>query len=164
MQDTHLAQYGVIRTLAGHATSFVLAVDFDQTIYEWQGSTPDKVLARFRQDFPGAVEFHFTENHRVTRRLLEATNAFAASFSRRPRPKPAAHLPPGEPIVYHFAPDGDAEAAWIASRLLRLQAEPSANAQPLRWRAPGGTAAGPGLPLRRPGRWPTGRVGPPPRQ
>ncbi|NLG70072.1 MAG: hypothetical protein GX496_11035 [Firmicutes bacterium] len=75
-----------------------------------------------------------TSNHRATRRLLDATNVVAATFGRRPRPRPAAHLPPGTPIVYHFARSTEAEADWVAARLLRLQAEQARASQPLRWR------------------------------
>jgi len=59
MQDTHLSEYQILRILAQSSRNLVLAGDFDQTIYEWRGSTPDRILRRFHADFPEAREFSF---------------------------------------------------------------------------------------------------------
>ena len=57
-----------------------------------------------------------------------------ASFSRRPCLKPAAHLAPGGPIVFHYARDGAAEAGWVAARLQRVRAGLARAGQALGWR------------------------------
>ena len=120
MQDTHLSEYRVLRTLARKAATIVIAGDFDQTIYEWRGSEPEAVLKQFKADFPGAAEFHFTVNHRTTKTLLETTNLVSGWLSSRPKPRPAEDAPEGEPILYHFARDDRSEAEWIAATLREL--------------------------------------------
>ena len=48
IQDTHLSEYEVVATLARQSGNLALFGDLDQTIYEWRGATPDRVMARFR--------------------------------------------------------------------------------------------------------------------
>src|SRR5690606_1464808 len=116
MQDTHMAEYLIVRELARYTGNVVLAGDFDQTIYEWRGSVPHRVLARFQEDFGPVATFAFTENHRATRTLLEVTHSVleAMASDRRRRPVPAAHLEQGEPVRCHVAATSEQEAQWIA--------------------------------------------------
>lgn len=122
MQDTHLAEYEIIARLAARAQSLVLVGDFDQTIYEWRGSTPDEVISRFRQDFPNVRRMTFTENHRSTRTLLEAAGRVATSFGGTPS-EPVSSAVQGEPIVIHGAHDERGEASWIAQTIQSLHGE-----------------------------------------
>lgn len=122
MQDTHLAEYEIIARLASHAQSLVLVGDFDQTIYEWRGSTPDQVISRFRKDFPGVERMTFTENHRSTRTLLEAARRVVTSFGGTPS-EPVSSAVQGEPIVIHGANDERAEALWVAQTIQSLHRE-----------------------------------------
>lgn len=125
MQDTHLSEYQIMRILARRSRNLVLAGDFDQTIYEWRGSTPDRILERFQADFPEAREFSFVENHRATRTLIKMAGSVAASYSNRTPPLPAQTAPVGEPVIVHFAQDSTAEARWIARTIRELVREPS---------------------------------------
>ena len=120
MQDTHLSEYQILRTLARCSRNLVLAGDFDQTIYEWRGSTPGEVLKLFRADFPEAREFLFVENHRATRTLINVAASVAGSYSKRTPPRPARTAQVGEPVIVHFARDGAAEAEWIARKIREL--------------------------------------------
>lgn len=123
VQDTHMSEYLILRVLAARSGNLVLAGDFDQTIYEWRGSRPDEVLARFEQDFPGVRKFNFTINYRSTRVLLQAAASVAAQYSRHPPPKPHSSARHGAPVVVHFADDEVAEASWIGHRIRRLRDE-----------------------------------------
>jgi DNA helicase-2/ATP-dependent DNA helicase PcrA len=120
MQDTHLSEYQILRILAQSSRNLVLAGDFDQTIYEWRGSTPDRILRRFHADFPEAREFSFKENHRATRTLIKMAGSVASSYSKRTPPRPAQTAPIGEPIIVHFAGDSTTEAKWIARKIREL--------------------------------------------
>lgn len=120
MQDTHLAEYRIIETLGARHGNVALAGDFDQTIYEWRGSRPDEVLARFQGAFPGARTFEFRVNFRSTRRLLQLPTAVASTYSNKPPPRPVAHAVEGEPAEIHLARDEITEAKWIARQIQTL--------------------------------------------
>ncbi|MGE5574369.1 MAG: 3'-5' exonuclease [Bacteroidota bacterium] len=120
MQDTHLSEYKVLRALARRCANLVLAGDFDQTIYEWRGSAPTKVLGEFHADFPDAREFSLVENHRATRTLVDVAGCVAASYSKRTPPRPAQAAEAGNPVTVHFARDSMAEARWIARKVRDL--------------------------------------------
>lgn len=119
VQDTHLAEYDVIRILA-RAGNIAVFGDMDQSIYGWRGTEPERVMEAFFQDF-SPQEYKLTFNYRATRTLLKATESFGRSFSKRyTQVKPAKTCPPGSPIcVYHAADEGD-EARWIGKRIQSL--------------------------------------------
>jgi len=121
IQDTHLSEYEVVATLARQSGNLALFGDLDQTIYEWRGATPSRVLTRFEADFGACFKAHLTDNHRATRTLIRAADTFAASFDRREtRLAPAAACPDGEPIQEHVAESVSGEADWIARRVKAL--------------------------------------------
>ncbi|MEA4884425.1 MAG: 3'-5' exonuclease [Clostridia bacterium] len=121
MQDTHMSEYQVLRVLAKGSGNLVLAGDYDQTIYEWRGSQPEKILSRFEQDFPGVRSFSFVTNYRTTRTLVDAARSVAALYSRSELPRPCDAAEKGQPIVVHFADDSVDEARWIAAQVSRVK-------------------------------------------
>jgi DNA helicase-2/ATP-dependent DNA helicase PcrA len=123
IQDTHLSEYEVVATLARRSGNLALFGDLDQTIYEWRGAMPGRVMARFRADFGTFATAHLTDNYRATRVLILAADRFAASFKHREtRLAPAPACPDGEPIQEHVAESVSAEADWIARRVATLAA------------------------------------------
>lgn len=123
VQDTHASEYEVVRTLAGASGNLALFGDLDQTIYEWRGADPHRVLARFEAEFAPVRRFDLTRNHRATRLLLAAAASLARGFARRSSRElaPADGSPEGEPILLHAARDVQAEAGWIGERILELE-------------------------------------------
>lgn len=81
VQDVSLAEYGLISKLCTGA-KVLFCGDFNQTIYQWRGSNPKALTARFQADFhPVTVEFH--QNYRSSEGLLVASNNFLHhAFSR----------------------------------------------------------------------------------
>ena len=123
MQDTHPAEYLILRELALRTGNLVLAGDFDQTIYEWRGSSPSQILAAFERDFGTVRKFEFTVNYRTTRTLLQATAAVARRFSNHTPPVPRSGARLGEPVGIHIALDETQEAEWIGDCIERLRRE-----------------------------------------
>lgn len=120
MQDTHPAEYEVVSHLAKTSRNLAMIGDLDQTIYEWRGSAPQKVLETFRQEFE-PIELPLTANHRATRILIRAASSFANSFEERyTQCRPAEECPEGELILFHRAPTEAHEAEWIADRIVEL--------------------------------------------
>ena len=121
IQDTHLSEYEVVATLARQSGNLALFGDLDQTIYEWRGATPDRVMARFRTDFGDVLDVSLTDNHRATRALIHAADTFAGTLRHRvTRLTAAPACPDGDPVQEHVAESVSGEASWIAERVKTL--------------------------------------------
>ena len=71
MQDTSLLEYSVLKRIFGKS-NVMMCGDFFQSIYEWRGSRPERVLGDFIQEFSAKV-YTFSENYRSTQLLTSAT-------------------------------------------------------------------------------------------
>ncbi|MEH1881224.1 UvrD-helicase domain-containing protein [Nostoc sp.] len=122
VQDTHLSEYGIVKHLAANSGNLAMIGDLDQTIYEWRGSEPDKVIEQFKCDFKPA-EYSLTWNYRATKTLLNAASGFADSFEhRKTKITPAPECEVGELIQVHSAKNEQAEAEWIGRQIQQLAA------------------------------------------
>lgn len=120
VQDTHLSEYEIVRCLASRSGNLAMVGDLDQTIYEWRGSEPDKVIAQFKSDFKPTT-YPLTFNYRATQTLLKAASAFADSFAQRQTNiTPAPNCDSGELIHVHLAKNEWAEAEWIGRQIQKI--------------------------------------------
>ena len=120
VQDTHLSEYEIVRYLASQTGNLSMIGDLDQTIYEWRGSEPDKVINQFKQDFQ-PINYSLKLNYRATQTLLNAASAFADSFEHRyTQIKPAPSCKLGEPIGIYNAKTEREEAQWIGEQIKKL--------------------------------------------
>lgn len=120
VQDTHLSEYEIVHHLASRSGNLAMIGDLDQTIYEWRGSEPDKVIEQFKSDFKPTT-YSLTFNYRATQTLLTAASAFADSFEyRQTKITPAPKCEPGELIQIHLAKDEWMEAEWISRQIQKL--------------------------------------------
>lgn len=69
MQDTSSFEYIMLEKLFP-ANNIMLCGDEFQTIYEWRGSNPQKILTAFTEKYSPLI-INFNENYRSTRLLLE---------------------------------------------------------------------------------------------
>lgn len=69
MQDTSSFEYTMLEKLFP-ANNIMLCGDEFQTIYEWRGSNPQKILAAFTEKYNPLI-INFNENYRSTKLLLE---------------------------------------------------------------------------------------------
>lgn len=120
VQDTHLSEYGIVKHLAGKKGNLAMIGDLDQTIYEWRGSEPDKVIQQFKDDFHPTI-YSLTWNYRATKTLLSAASGFADSFEhRQTKITPAPDCLEGELLQVHLASNEQLEAEWIGRQIQRL--------------------------------------------
>lgn len=119
VQDTHLAEYDVIKTLA-QAGNIAFFGDMDQSIYGWRGTQPEQVMRAFDRDFcPQCIDLK--HNYRATRTLIKAAQSFGRSFHRRyTQVRPASSCPDGHLIHVHQAEDEHREANWIGRQIQGL--------------------------------------------
>ncbi len=117
VQDTSELEYEILSKLFD-GRNILLAGDYFQTIYEWRGSQPLRILERYREDC-APVEISFCRNYRATRTLIRASRAcletlFPAELSEMYRGDFEAASPEeGAPIVLKACRDLWEEGEWI---------------------------------------------------
>lgn len=121
-QDTNMAQYEIVRLLAGPEQSVFVVGDEDQSIYAFRGADYRNVM-RFRQDFPNARVILLEENYRSTPLILEAANAVISRNVHRTPKKLRTRRQGGPKIVVYEAYNEIEEAQFIVDEIARLVAE-----------------------------------------
>ena len=123
MQDTSELEYDTIRQMVGSG-NIMMCGDFFQTIYEWRGSRPEKVLNAYIQEFQ-AKKVMFAENYRSTRTLTMATFGYLQNTYRDlvgkfcPKDIVTKADEKGEKILNIRLRDREAEARWVYDYLRR---------------------------------------------
>ncbi len=124
-QDTNDTQYRLLRRMAGdHFRELFAVADEDQTIYEWNGASVERIDT-LKTDFDCAV-LQLSENFRCPPRVVEAANRLVANNRHREQSKAAAtpagrHALGGAAIEYEVFPDDWTEAERIARKMTGLK-------------------------------------------
>jgi DNA helicase-2/ATP-dependent DNA helicase PcrA len=121
-QDTNMAQWELVRTLADEHRNIMVVGDADQAIYRFRGADY-RNLMRFEEAFPDASVIVLEQNYRSTQTILDAANAVIANNAGR-RPK---HLwtdsVGGELISRYLGEDERDEALYLTREVHRLVEE-----------------------------------------
>ncbi len=72
-QDTNLAQYLIIRTLADKRKNICIVGDDAQSIYAFRGATIENILS-FEKDYPNVKTFRLEQNYRSTKAIVRTAN------------------------------------------------------------------------------------------
>ena len=84
-QDTNIAQYMLIKQLAGKYRNLCVVGDPDQSIYSWRFADLRNILS-FEKDYPEAKVVFLEQNYRSTKTILEvASDIISANVQRKPR-------------------------------------------------------------------------------
>ncbi len=118
-QDTNMAQYEIVRLLAGPERNVFVVGDEDQSIYAFRGADYRNVQ-RFRQDFPEATVILLEENYRSTSIILEAANAVISRNIHRSPKTLRTQRQGGPKIVVFEAYNEIEEAQFIVEEIARL--------------------------------------------
>lgn len=117
MQDTSIREYHIIKQLS-EGNHIALYGDFNQTIYEWRGSTPYTMIEDYKSVFK-PIEVALETNYRSTQLLLKAAN----DFIRNSNLYPTLSLPNakeiGEPIEVFCGRTKAVEIEMIAQSILK---------------------------------------------
>jgi DNA helicase-2/ATP-dependent DNA helicase PcrA len=121
-QDTNVAQWELVRTLAEEHRNIMVVGDADQAIYRFRGAD-FRNLARFEEAFPDASIVVLEQNYRSTQTILDAANAVIANNAGR-RPKHLwTDIAGGELICRYLGEDERDEALYLAREIHRLVEE-----------------------------------------
>lgn len=84
-QDTNIAQYMLIKQLAGKYRNICVVGDPDQSIYSWRSADLRNILS-FEKDYPEAKIVFLEQNYRSTKTILEvASDVISANVQRKPK-------------------------------------------------------------------------------
>jgi DNA helicase-2/ATP-dependent DNA helicase PcrA len=73
-QDTNLAQYNIVRTLAARHENLTVVGDDSQSIYAFRGANIQNIL-NFKKDYPEHQVFKLEQNYRSTKNIVNAANS-----------------------------------------------------------------------------------------
>ncbi|MBI2861325.1 MAG: UvrD-helicase domain-containing protein, partial [Chloroflexi bacterium] len=118
-QDTNIAQYALVKLLAGKHRNLCVVGDEDQSIYSWRQADIRNIL-NFEQDFPEAKVVVLDKNYRSTQTILEAARAVIAPNQQRKEKHLWTDNPAGVPVIIRQAYDENEEADFVATQIERL--------------------------------------------
>jgi DNA helicase-2/ATP-dependent DNA helicase PcrA len=118
-QDTNMAQYVLVRLLAGERRNLFAVGDPDQSIYAFRGADYRNVL-RFRQDYPDAQVILLEENYRSHQLILDAaTGVINQNTDRTPKDLFSRRKQGPMTLVYE-AYNEDDEARYVVETIAEL--------------------------------------------
>ncbi len=113
-QDTSVAQFHLVRLLAGGYRNVCVVGDDDQSIYRFRGATIENIL-NFERHFPGAKVIRLEQNYRSTSTILDAANKVIGNNQGRKGKTLWTQNGQGEKIRHYTAESEQDEASHIAT-------------------------------------------------
>jgi DNA helicase-2/ATP-dependent DNA helicase PcrA len=121
-QDTNVAQYIILKLLAGHRRNVFVVGDEDQSIYAWRGADYRNVQ-RFRDDYKDVQVVLLEQNYRSTQMILDTAHHVISRNVQRVKKRLWTENEPGVPVVAMEAYDEQEEAQYVLQEIERLMAE-----------------------------------------
>src|SRR5574337_876825 len=119
-QDTNLAQYRLLKLLAGERGAFTCVGDDDQSIYAWRGANPGN-LDELARDYPALKVIKLEQNYRCSGRILRAANALISHNPHVHAKRLWSEHREGAPIRVLACRDDEHEAERIAADIAHQQ-------------------------------------------
>ncbi|MBX2997800.1 MAG: UvrD-helicase domain-containing protein [Caldilineaceae bacterium] len=118
-QDLNLAQYWLLRLLAGDGRNLCVIGDPDQAIYGFRGAD-HRYFHRFEQDYPGATRLSLRRNYRSAAAILAAATDVIAKNPDRAELSPLAEFADQVKLNLYTAPTDSAEAEYVVHQIEEL--------------------------------------------
>ncbi len=115
-QDTSVAQFHLVRLLAGGTNNVCVVGDDDQSIYKFRGATIENIL-NFEKVFAGAKTIRLEQNYRSTANILNAANSVIKNNMGRKGKTLWTESGDGEKIHHYTAINEQDESSHIADIL-----------------------------------------------
>jgi DNA helicase-2/ATP-dependent DNA helicase PcrA len=132
-QDTNVAQFELLRLLAGETPNITVVGDDDQSIYRFRGAALGNILS-FREHYPQARTVVLRQNYRSTAPILDASyrlirhndpHRLESSYGIDKRLIPRTDE--GAPVILHRSRTSDEEADWVAGTIRKAVEEENAS-------------------------------------
>jgi len=121
-QDTNSLQFALISLLTEKQQNIAVVGDEDQSIYKWRGADITNIL-NFEKHFPNTKTIRLEQNYRSTQTILDVAGAVVKHNLERKGKSLWTSNPKGERVRYYQAFDADAEARWVASKIVEHRRE-----------------------------------------
>ncbi len=121
-QDTNVAQYIILKLLAGRHRNLFVVGDEDQSIYAWRGADFRNVQ-RFRDDYKDVQVVLLEQNYRSTQMILDTAHHVISCNVQRVQKRLWTENEPGVPVVAMEAYDEQEEAQYVLQEIERLMTE-----------------------------------------
>ncbi|HSK62294.1 MAG TPA: UvrD-helicase domain-containing protein [Pyrinomonadaceae bacterium] len=116
-QDTNSLQFSLISFLTQKQQNICVVGDEDQSIYKWRGADISNIL-NFEKHFPNTKTIRLEQNYRSTQTILDVAGAVVKHNLERKGKSLWTSNPRGGPVGYYQALDAEAEARWVAGKIL----------------------------------------------
>ncbi|HEX6046784.1 MAG TPA: UvrD-helicase domain-containing protein [Pyrinomonadaceae bacterium] len=116
-QDTNALQFDLISLLTQKQQNIAVVGDEDQSIYKWRGADISNIL-NFEVHFPRTKIIRLEQNYRSTQTILDIAGAVVKNNRQRKGKTLWTSNPRGERVGYYQAYDAEAEARWVANKIL----------------------------------------------
>jgi DNA helicase-2/ATP-dependent DNA helicase PcrA len=118
-QDTNIAQYQLMKQLAGKYRNLCVVGDPDQSIYSWRFADLRNILS-FEKDYPEAKVVFLEQNYRSTKTILEAaSDVISANVLRKPK-RLWTENEDGAPVVVIESYNAEEEAQSVVNEIEKL--------------------------------------------
>lgn len=121
-QDTNSLQFELIGLLTEKQQNICVVGDEDQSIYKWRGADISNIL-NFEKHYPNANTIRLEQNYRSTQTILDVAGAVVKNNLQRKGKNLWTTNPRGEKVRYYQALDAEAEARWVANKILEHRRE-----------------------------------------
>ncbi|HVQ36574.1 MAG TPA: UvrD-helicase domain-containing protein, partial [Pyrinomonadaceae bacterium] len=116
-QDTNSLQFALISLLTEKQQNICVVGDEDQSIYKWRGADITNIL-NFEKHFPNTKTIRLEQNYRSTQTILDVAGAVVRNNIERKGKNLWTSNPQGDKVRYYQAFDADAEARFVAAKIL----------------------------------------------
>src|SRR5829696_2644888 len=121
-QDTNSLQFALISLLTQKSQNICVVGDEDQSIYKWRGADISNIL-NFEKHFPKTKTIRLEQNYRSTQTILDIAGAVVKNNLERKGKNLWTSNPRGGRVGYYQALDAEAEARWVANKIVEHRRE-----------------------------------------
>src|SRR5689334_13384254 len=116
-QDTNSLQFALISLLTEKQQNICVVGDEDQSIYKWRGADISNIL-NFEKHFANTKTIRLEQNYRSTQTILDVAGAVVKNNLERKGKNLWTSNPRGGRVGYYQAFDAEAEARWVAQKIV----------------------------------------------
>lgn len=121
-QDTNALQFSLISLITQKSQNICVVGDEDQSIYKWRGADISNIL-NFEKHFSNTRTIRLEQNYRSTQTILDVAGAVVKNNIERKGKTLWTSNPRGGRVGYYQAFDAEAEARWVASKIVEHRRE-----------------------------------------
>jgi len=121
-QDTNALQFALIGFLTEKQQNICVVGDEDQSIYKWRGADISNIL-NFEKHYPKTKTIRLEQNYRSTQTILDVAGAVVKNNIERKGKTLWTSNPRGEKVRYYQSLDAEAEARWVANKIIEHRHE-----------------------------------------